>query len=138
MPENETGFPWWLLFGAGAIIGLMFLSCPGPSVDQELAHVTREALELASEAQADDRSAVLWTGRFRLLALVIGVSVPLIVAYLIWRASSQSEIDPTEVIEQFEVYSLPEPDQPTLPPASAPPSTAPCPKEDDSSTASPD
>lgn len=107
MPQADEGFPWWLLL-IGVIVVLMFVdSCPDQSADTELARTAHEAVQLARESQSDDRSAVLWTGRFRLLAQVIGVSVPLVVAYLIWRSSCKSEIDAAEIIETAEQYALP-------------------------------
>lgn len=110
------------------ILVLAFVGCPRDGPDAELACTAREAVELARDAQADDRSAVLWPGRFRLLALIVGVCAPILAAAYIWRASSQSELDPTEVIEAVEKYVLPDS---TLPPDRSLPS----PPKHDSQTA---
>jgi hypothetical protein len=73
---------------AAAIIGArMFTARTDSSPNAELVRTAREAVELAHASQQDNRSAVLWAGRFRLVGLVIGVSVPLIMVYLIWRSS---------------------------------------------------
>lgn len=123
MPENNEGFPWWLFFVAGMILVLVFVGCPGESSNTELARTAREAVELAHDAQMDDRSAVLWSGRFDLLALILGVSTPIVVAYLIWRSTCNGEIDPTAVIECAEQHALPDstlPPNPSLPARDAP------------------
>ena len=54
------------------------------------------------------RGPVLWSDRFRMLAVVLGVSVPMVVAYLLWRASAEREIEATEIIEAVEKYVLDE------------------------------
>jgi len=111
--DEDNHLPWWLFLVAGMILVLAFIGCPRDGPDAELARTAREAVELARDAQADDRSAVLWAGRFRLLALIIGVCAPILVAAYIWRSSANGEIDPVEVIEQVEQYAL---DRPPVPP----------------------
>ncbi len=97
----------------------IFLSACRPSdPNTELARTARGAVELARDAQLADRSAVLWSGRFRLLAIALGVSVPLIVALLIWRTSTQREVEAAEAIEAAERYLLP---KPMAPPGKQPP-----------------
>ena len=91
---------------AGTLL-LLLLVCRPTDPDTELARTAREAVQLAREAGSSDESAVLWTGRFRLVAIVVGVSVPLVVALLIWRASAHSDLDPTEIIEAAERFALP-------------------------------
>jgi hypothetical protein len=69
----------------------------------------------------------LWTERFRLLAIVAGVSVPLVIVYLIWLSSSKTELDAAEIIERVEEYALPHPessDDPALPTPPARPDAA--------------
>jgi len=104
MPERSLLGAWWLYVVAGVIVGLMIGSCPGTGTDADLARTARDAVELAREAQDRDQSAVLWTGRFRLVALIIGVTVPLIIAYLLWRASHTGEPDAAEIIHAAEKY----------------------------------
>ncbi len=99
--QNEPNFlPTAAVVIAGAF--LLFLVCRPTDPNAELARTTREAVQLARDAQTSSESAALWAGRFRLLTVVVGVSAPLIVAYLIWRASAASELDPAEVIEAIE------------------------------------
>ena len=67
--------------------------------------------------RSDNRAAVLWAGRFRLIAVVIGVSAPLVIVYLLSRAASKSEIDAVELLDCVEKHALPQArpmDQPTL------------------------
>jgi len=104
---------------AAAILGARMLTARTDSTpNAELVRTAREAVELAHASQQDNRSAVLWSGRFRLVALVTGVSVPLIMVYLIWRSSGQSDLHPAEIIECVEQYVLPamkDPPGPALP-----------------------
>ncbi len=102
---NESNFlPIAALVIAGAF--LLFLVCRPAHPNAELARTTREAVQLARDAQTSGESAALWAGRFRLLAIVVGASAPLVVAYLVWRASARSELDPAEVIEAIEQHRL--------------------------------
>ena len=104
---------------AAAILGAqMFTTRTDSSPNAELVRTARQAVELAHDAQTDNRSAVLWAGRFRLVGLVIGVSVPLLIAAWIWRSSGQSDLHPAEIIECVEQYVLPamkDPPGPALP-----------------------
>jgi hypothetical protein len=59
---------------------------------------------MAHEAQKSDRSAVLWAGRFRLIGVIIGVTVPLVIAYLLWRSSNTGEPDAAEIIHAAQQY----------------------------------
>ena len=111
--------------GIGAMV--LFLTCRPIDPNTELAKTTRQAVQLARDAGSSTESAVLLAGRFRLLAVVVGVTVPLIVVYLIWRSSAQSDLDPAEVIEAVERYRLLEqpgdaPDQPPVTSSDALPS----------------
>lgn len=90
--------------GIGAIV--LFLVCRPVDPNTELARTARAAVQLARDAGSSTESAVLLAGRFRLLAVVVGVTAPLIVVYLIWRSSTQSDLDPAELIEAAERYRL--------------------------------
>ena len=104
---------------AAAIIGSrMLITRTDSTPNSELIRTAREAVELAHASQQDNRSAVLWAGRFRVVGLVIGVSVPLLIAAWIWRSSGQSDLHPAEIIECVEQYVLPamkDPPGPALP-----------------------
>ena len=124
MPDSQEGFPRWMLVAGVVSILLVVGRCPRDSADTELSRTTREAVKMAHDAQSDDQSAVLWTGRFRLLGLIMGVSVPIVVAYLIWRSSTRSEIDAVEIIAEAERYALMDrtlQPAPNLPPDSSQP-----------------
>jgi len=127
----------WLIILAVAIVALSGFCLPAPSPSGELAHATREAVELARETVSRNGSAVWWSGVFRLLAIVAGVSVPLVVTYLIWRSSARGEIDAAEIIETIERYELPPPtDRRTVnPPESATPSLPVAPPDESPSSA---
>jgi hypothetical protein len=121
-PERRR-LPLWLIVLAGAALVLVLLlslwSGPGPNA--ELIRMAGEAVTMAHEAQLDHRAAILWAGRFRLLAIAIGVSVPLLVVCLIWRSARTDELDAAEILAGAERYALPRPQsQPeaTLPPVS--------------------
>lgn len=111
---KQSGILNYLVVGAIMVLGaaVLFTACRPSDPNVELAITARTAVEMARDAQAADRSAVLWSGRFRLLAIALGVSVPLIVALLIWRTSTQREVDAAEALEAAEQYLLPGPSAP--------------------------
>ncbi|MFH0979906.1 MAG: hypothetical protein V2A79_00005, partial [Planctomycetota bacterium] len=82
----------------------------------ELAHTAHEAVLLAREADSSVVSATLWSGCFRLLAIGVGVAVPLVVAYLIWKSASNSEPEVTEILDAAEPHLLGPGDAPQRPP----------------------
>ncbi len=85
---------------------LLFTLCRPIDPNVELARTAREAVEMAREADSSMTAAVLWSGRFRLLAIVLGVSVPLVVVYLIWRSSTAAEPDAIDIFEQLELLEV--------------------------------
>ena len=103
---QQSRIPVYLVVGAIVVLGvaMFFSACRPGDPNVELARTARTAVELARDAQAADRSAVLWSGRFRLLAVTLGVSVP-----RIWRTSTQREVEAAEAIEAAEQYLLPGP-----------------------------
>ncbi len=105
MARNTNNSTWLLVLAV--VIVWLFLSGSSESPDTELARTTREAVQLAHEAQTDSQAATLWTGRFRLLSLIIGVTTPLTIAYFIWSSSSKSHIDTLEVIDFVENHLQP-------------------------------
>ena len=128
MPERMIGTICGLILIVGLVTtaivgvqGLLARTDAGPNV--ELVRTAREAVELAHDSQMDNRSAVLWAGRFRVVGLVIGVSVPLLIAAWIWRSSGQSDLHPAEIIECVEQHMLPtmkDPSDPALPEGAQP------------------
>jgi len=75
----------------------------------ELARATREALRLAREARQDAEDARRVSSALRVLSLVAGVSVPLVVAYLIFRLSARAEPGAAEILAVLEKEGLLEP-----------------------------
>ena len=118
MEEQHSPSTLTIMVGVIAAVILLSLLCRPSDPSAELARTTREAVELARDADTGLRSAVLWNSRLRLLAIVLGVSIPLVVAYLIWRASAQGEIEVTEILDATEGLSLPGPRE--APPESLP------------------
>ena len=125
MFAERRRLPLWLMVLAGAGLALVLLAmlCRGPDPNAELVRMAGEAVTMAHEAQLDHRAATLWAGRFRLLAIAIGVSVPLVITYLISRSTRTDELDATEILDSVERYALPHTKtraEATLPPVSNP------------------
>ena len=134
MEQPHTRRTVWIIVAAGVVVATMLLLSSDPDPNTELARTAREAVAMAHDAQSDNRSAVLWSERFRLLAIVAGVSVPLVIVYLIWRSSSTGELDIAEVIQAMDKHALPGPGplaEPGLPTNSS--ASAALPEHDDSS-----
>lgn len=114
-----------ILVLAGVVLGILFLGglCVPETPSAELARTTRDAVGLARDAVAQGASA----GRLRLLAVVLGVSIPIIVVYMIWRSSARDQLDASEVIEAMERLELTPPQDPAKLPRS--PSTVEEPRE---------
>jgi hypothetical protein len=116
VPENTSKLLALIILAIGAAY-LPFCVCRPIDPSVELARTTREAVEFARDAQSGTLAAVLWTGRFRLLAIALGVSGPMIVVLLLWRWSARSEIEAVEVFQIMEQHGLPHAAPPALPPA---------------------
>jgi hypothetical protein len=86
----------------------------------ELAATVREAVEFARDVESSSRSYVVWADRYRLLAIVVAVSVPVVVAYLVLRASRQDPCEEPELLEAMEQrgwVDLPQGSRPRLEPS---------------------
>jgi len=67
------------------VFGLLGTCRSGPDVNTELARATRVAVESAEAAHRNNDAAYLWPGRLRMLALAVGVTVPVVAAVvLVW------------------------------------------------------
>ena len=93
-------------FVVGVFVAVLLINRLECGTDPDLARTARESVQLARDAQKRDTSAVLWSGRLRLLALAIGVSAPLIVAYLIHRAVARGAPDSPDVLAEAERLRL--------------------------------
>lgn len=92
-----------------ALLALTWLSWPrhgapresttpvAPEYPPELAEAIRDSVQMVSEAREDASAYAVWSGRWRLLAIAIGVSAPLVVAYLVFRSAARKDPDETEV-----------------------------------------
>jgi hypothetical protein len=70
------------------------------------------AVELARDVAAQNSGTTLWAGLLRLLGLVLGISAPLVIAYLLWRDTGKSEPAASEVLAaaaERGLLKLPEP-----------------------------
>jgi hypothetical protein len=84
------------------------------------------AVELARDVAGQNSSATLWTGGLRLLGLVLGISIPLVIAYLLWRDTCKSEPAAREVLADAAergLLKLPEPAESRCPAHELPSST---------------
>ena len=74
----------------GAVVLLILLGLFGtcdtePDVNTELARTARTAVESAETARRNNDAAYLWPGRLRMLAICVGVAVPVAAAVvLVW------------------------------------------------------
>ena len=67
------------------LFGLIGTCNRAPDVNTELARATRTAVESADDARRDSDAAYLWPGRLRMVAICLGVAVPVIAAVvLVW------------------------------------------------------
>ena len=116
------------LWGGGVVAGVFILwlvwpsvpeAPPAPTYPPELAEAVRQSVEMVREAREETSAFVAWSGRWRLLALVIGVAAPLAAAYLIFRAATRSDPEETEIVakivEKRPDLLLPKPDTKALP-----------------------
>ena len=87
--ESSPHGRWPAIIGAVVLVlilfGLLGTCRSEPEVNTELARATRIAVESAEAARRDNDAAYLWPGRLRMLALAVGVAVPVVAAViLVW------------------------------------------------------
>jgi len=71
-----------------------------------LAQVAERSIQMAEDARRDAERARAASSRVRVLALALGVTAPLIVVYLIYRASERAEPTPAELLDVLEREKL--------------------------------
>ena len=109
--DRERAVKYVLLGLCGSVIVLWMLagifSARDPNV--ELARTAREAVEMAEGARREAEITRKASSVFRVMALVVGISVPLVVAYLIYRLQSKEEPGVGQIIGVLgrEVMKLP-------------------------------
>ena len=100
-----------LCFACGAAASLVALWAlnsvlgardPNPA----LARTAEKAVDFAREAHEDATEARRTASALRAVAVVVGTSVPLVVAYLIYRAGLQTEPRMEEVLDVLERHEL--------------------------------
>ncbi len=89
----------------GGLWGLSRIFRAGePSV--ELTQATREALQMAREAREEAEDTRRTASALRVVALVAGVSAPLVVAYLVYRLRARQEPELNEMLHVLEREGL--------------------------------
>ena len=87
--DNVVSDNWPAVVGVVIVLlvlfGLAGTCNRAPDVNTELARATRTAVESADDARRDSDAAYLWPGRLRMVAICLGVAVPVIAAVvLVW------------------------------------------------------
>ena len=109
MKEDARHVLLWLVLGiAVALCGLWGLGeiFRSGEPNAELARTTREALRMARQAGEDAEHARRTAGALRLAALAVGVAVPLLTVYLIFRLQARQETSVEEVLRVLEREGL--------------------------------
>ena len=78
----------------------------GGDPDAELLRTTREALEIAREAESGRRRSENLAAVVRIVGLLALVWAPLALAYLVYRSGSREEITLSEALEVLEKENL--------------------------------
>ena len=82
-----------------AVLGLLGRCDSGPGVNEELARGTRAAVEMARIAQERNDASYLWPGRLRLVAVALGVGIPVTGAVVVFCCVCRRDLDvPVEVL----------------------------------------
>ena len=94
----------WTMGLAGVLLLLalfgVFGQCDsGPTVNEELARGTHAAVEMARTAQEANDAAYIWPARLRLLAVAIGVGIPVTAAVVALLCISRR--DPNVPVEML-------------------------------------
>lgn len=76
------------------------------SPDAQIAQTASRAMDIAEEARADAKVARRASSGIRILALVMGVSAPLVVVYLMRRLREKSEPGLDEMIDVLQKEGL--------------------------------
>ena len=106
--RRVTGLWKAILAVMAVVISLAMLvsALQPPDPNAQMAETAEQAMEMARDAREDAKSVRQRGYALCVVALVVGVSAPLVVAYLIYRASEQSEPGPAEVLEVMEEEGL--------------------------------
>ena len=99
---------YWVLAVVVALGGLWGLSRIFRSGEpsSELARATREALEMAREARQEAQDTRRTASALRVVALVVGATAPLVIAYLVYRLRARQEPELNEILHVLEREGL--------------------------------
>ena len=122
MDIASSPFGRWLAIVCAVVVVLILFGLLGtcrtePDVNTELARATRTAVESAEAARRNNDAAYLLPGRMRMVALAVGVGVPVIAAVvLVWICLRHrpSDLELRGYLEQ-QVRALEGTETPTLP-----------------------
>jgi hypothetical protein len=93
---------------AGCVLAVVVISMLGPcqskpDVNQELAQTARTAVEMARDGQQANDAAYLAPGRLRMIAVAVGVAVPIVVAAVLVYLVMKRRPDDLELFAEIEV-----------------------------------
>jgi hypothetical protein len=93
---------------AGCILVVVIISLLGPcqsrpDVNQELAQTAHTAVEMARDGQQANDAAYLAPGRLRMIAVAVGVAVPILVAAILVYLTLKHRPDDLELFAEIEV-----------------------------------
>ena len=99
--DRERAVKYVILGLLGSVVLLWMLGgiFRARGADAELAKTAREAVKMAEGARREAEITRKASSVFRVVALVVGISVPLVVAYLIYRLQTKEEPDVGEIID---------------------------------------
>ena len=92
--------------GLALVVGLIGTCSSEPSADPELARATRVAVESAARATRENDAAYVWPGRLRLLAVALGVGIPIGAAVVALYLAGRRTSDEVEILERLEYFGL--------------------------------
>jgi hypothetical protein len=96
------------LAAAGCVLVAIVMGLLDPcqcrqDVNQELAQTARTAVEMAHDAQQANDAAYLRPGRLRMIAVAVGVAVPIVVAAILVYLVMRRRPDDLELFAEIEV-----------------------------------
>ena len=84
------------------LLGLLGTCAPETTVNTELARATRQAVESATEARRNNDAAYLWPGRLRMIAMALGVGIPIVMAVVLVYLTLKRRPEDLELIDYLD------------------------------------
>jgi hypothetical protein len=97
------------LIAAGLAVWAVSSALRARDPNPELVRLAREASQRADEARKGAESARRSANTLRVVAIVLGATVPLVVAYLIYRLHARAEAGPEDMLATIQAEQLDEP-----------------------------